>query len=91
MKEHVKVLINEHRDLNNHINKIERFVYNCDGTNYLLNMNNKSPKAAERNCIEYANLVIQLKGMKMYRDALTARLLNSGVIIKDCHYMTEVE
>jgi hypothetical protein len=54
-------------------------------------MNNKSPKAAERDCMEYANLVIQLKGMKMYRDALTARLLNSGVIIKDGHYMTEVE
>lgn len=91
MKEHVKALINEHRDLNNHINKIERFVYDCDGTNHLLNMNNKSPKAARKDCMEYANLTIQLRGMKMYRDALVCRLLNAGVIIKDGHYMTEVE
>lgn len=91
MKEDLKVLINEHKKLNIHIEQVERFVYDCDDTNHLLNMNNKSPKEARKDCIEYANLVIQLRGMKMYRDALTARLLNAGIIIKDGHYMIEVE
>lgn len=54
-------------------------------------MNNKQPKVARRDCLEYANFTIQLRGMKMYRDALTARLLNAGIIIKDGHYMAEVE
>jgi hypothetical protein len=89
--ENLKNLIEEHKELNARIEKVECFVYDCNGTNHLLNMNNKSPKAAERDCMEYANLTIQLRGMKMYRDGLTARLLNAGIIIKDGHYMTEVE
>lgn len=91
MKEHLKNLIEEHKELNARIEKVEYFVYDYDGNNHLLNMNNKSPKAAKRDCMEYANITIQLRGMKMYRDALTTRLLNAGIIIEDGRYMTEVE
>ena len=91
MEEYVKLLIEEHKELNARIKIVEHFVYDCDGNNSLLNMNNKQPKVARRDCLEYANFTIQLRGMKMYRDALTARLLNAGIIIKDGHYMAEVE
>ena len=91
MKEYVKLLIEDHKELNARIETVEHFVYDRDGNNSLLNMNNKSPEVAKRDCLEYANLTIQLRGMKMYRDALTARLLNARIIIKDGHYMAEVE
>lgn len=90
MKECIKRMIDEHRVLDMRIKKVEQVVYDGD-SNPLLNMNDKSTEAAKRDCIEYANLTIQLRGMKMYRDALTARLFNAGIIIKDGHYMTEVE
>lgn len=91
MKEYVKGMIEEHKDLNARIEKLQYFVYDCNADNPLLNMNNKSAEEAKRDCIEYATLTIQLRGMKMYRDALTARLLNARIIIKDGHYMAEVE
>lgn len=85
----LKKLIEEHKELNGRIERLEDFIYNLN--NSLLIMDNKTQSEAKRDCLEYANLTIQLRGMKMYIDALTARLLNKGVIIKDGHYMTEVE
>lgn len=67
MTDYQKELIKEHKELCARINELSNDIYG----------QNTDDK------IEYANKCIQLKGMKMYYEALSARIINTGIVI-DC-------
>lgn len=67
MTDYQKELIVEHKELFARMNELANDIYG----------QNADDK------IEYANKCIQLKGMKMYYEALSARLVNAGIAI-DC-------
>lgn len=66
MKEFVKRMIAEHAELSARINKLAEFIYD----------KKQSDKVSR---IEFANMLVQLKAMRCYHDALGARLYNNGV------------
>lgn len=78
MKDFVKRMIDEHKELVARIDKLKDFVYN-DGTP------SKVP------IIEYANLCIQLKAMRVYADTLETRLANQGICLDNGVYFEAVD
>lgn len=76
MTEYQKELIIEHKELVARMNELANDVYG----------QNADAK------IEYANKCIQLKGMKIYYEALSARLHNAGIfIMNDDSYVEKVD
>ena len=66
MKDFVKRMITEHAELSARINRLEKFIYN----------KKQSDKVSR---VEFANMLVQLKAMRCYQDALGARLYNNGI------------
>lgn len=71
-------LINEHKEISIKVNALHNYIYSGES------LNNDNP-------IEYANKCIQLRGMKMYEEALCARLTNTGVIFENGNYFEQVD
>ena len=71
-------MIEEHKVLTSRIKNVESQIY---GVQTLDN---------PVDSIEYTNLAIQLRGMKIYREGLEARLTNRGIIIDGDNYYENV-
>lgn len=63
--EYLSRAIEEHKQLVDRINKLDSFIYKGD--------TNGVSKA------DFANMCIQLKGMRIYEEALRSRLENAGI------------
>ena len=72
MKDYVKMMIKEHRELGSRIKELDAYVY--------------GPGIKQDSTDEVINKAIQLRGMRMYYDALSARLFNSGIRFSDNEY-----
>lgn len=77
MEDYVKRMIIEHKDLVIKISKLEAFIY--------------SPKAKDINRFDFANMCVQLNGMKLYEKALMARIVNKGIVFEDGDYFVAVD
>lgn len=81
MEDYVARMIQEHAQLVTRIDKLHNFIY--DECGY--------PKQnLAVTFVDYANMCIQLKAMKVYRDALGARLENAGIWYDGTTYREEV-
>lgn len=76
MEKFVTKMIAEHSELVERTAKLNSFVY--------------SEESSKVPAPEFANLCIQLRGMKMYEEALRARLLNQGVVYEDGEYFEHI-
>ena len=65
MDKYIVKMIAEHRDLVARLKKLEDYIY--------------SDKSDNDDRVEFANKCIQLKAMRVYEEALNARLSNAGV------------
>lgn len=74
MTDYQKELIKEHKELCARMDELANDVYG----------QNADDK------IEYANKCIQLKGMKMYYEALNTRLINAGIIFEFGGYFENI-
>ena len=74
MKDFVKRMINEHKELLGRIDRLEQNVY----------IDNKDDK------VEFANKCVQLKCMRGYADALACRLKNQGIELNAGQYFEKV-
>lgn len=74
MEKYVARMIQEHTQLVIRIEKLHNCIYNEFGRPKPL-IDNKDMC----DVVDYANMCIQLRAMKMYRDALEARLENAGI------------
>ena len=70
MEKYVARMIEEHAQLVTRIEKLHNFIYDEYGR-----PKNPSPVSI----VDYGNMCIQLRAMRMYRDALEARLENAGI------------
>lgn len=70
MKDFVKRMIIEHKELCEKIDKLNEVVYN-----------DENPIHKQVNKYDYANMCMQLMSMKNYANALECRLNNQGVYI----------
>ena len=77
MEGYIARMIQEHKELVVRINKLHAWVY---GDAY------KTVDA-----VEYANECVQLKAMKVYEEALRARLFNAGVKIAGTEYLVAID
>ena len=77
MEGYIERMIQEHKELVARINKLHAWVY---GDAY---------KTVEPH--EFANECIQLKAMKVYEEALRARLFNAGIKIANGEYLVAVD
>lgn len=77
MEGYIERMIQEHKELVVRIDKLHAWVY---GDAY------KTVDA-----VEYANECIQLKAMKVYEEALRARLFNAGVKIAGTEYLIAID
>ena len=83
MNKYQKSLIAEHMDLVIKINALDNYIYNGVSTP-------EGRTVEQDNKVEFANKCIQLKGMRMYAEALEARLANVGIIFEDGLYLHNV-
>ena len=72
MEKYVARMIQEHAELVTRIDKLHDFIYNEYGYPKPLNPSKVS-------VVDYTNMCIQLKAMRVYCDALGARLENAGI------------
>lgn len=77
MEAFVKRMIDEHKMLVLRINDLNDFVY--------------SEKSDNIHKAEFANMCIQLKAMRVYEEALRARLVNHGVVFESDTYYQPVD
>ena len=77
MEAFVERMIDEHKVLFNRIKTLEAFIY--------------SDKSDKINRVEFANMCIQLKAMRIYEEALRARLVNHGIIFENDTYFKPVD
>lgn len=77
MEGYIERMIQEHKELVVRIDKLHSWVY---GDAY-----------KKVNAVEYANECIQLKAMKVYEEALSARLFNAGVTISGNEYLIAID
>lgn len=70
MEDYVARMIEEHAQLEDRISKLRNFIYDENG-------NPKQHLPVSR--VDYGNMCIQLSAMRVYRDALEARLKNAGI------------
>jgi hypothetical protein len=83
MEDYVARMIQEHAQLVTRIDKLHNFIYNECGYPRPFN-------PSKVTVVDYANMCIQLKAMKVYRDALGARLENAGIWYDGTTYREEV-
>lgn len=83
MEDYVARMIQEHAQLVTLIDKLHDFIYNECGYP-------KPFDPSKVTVVDYANMCIQLKAMKVYRDALGARLENAGIWFDGTTYREEV-
>ena len=76
MKDHIKRMITEHKELVARIEKLYSYVY---GT-----------QSDDDDKVEFANKCIQLKAMRIYEEALFARLENQGIACSNGEYFEKV-
>lgn len=76
MKDFVKRMVEEHSQLVVRINALDKFVYSDESDN----LHNA----------DFANLCIQLKAMRIYAEALEARLANQNVAFENGQYFEKV-
>ena len=76
MKEFVKRMINEHKELIARVSALEAYIY--------------SEQSDKDDKVEFANKCLQLKGMKIYLEALSARLENQGILFDGQRYYNVV-
>ena len=77
MEDYIDRMIQEHKELVVRINKLHDWVYGG---------------AHEKvDAAEFANEAIQLKAMKVYEEALRARLFNAGVNYVDGQYLVSID
>lgn len=77
MEGYIERMIQEHKELVARINKLHAWVY---GDAY---------KTVEPH--EFANECIQLKAMKVYEEALRARLFNAGIKVAGTEYLVAID
>ena len=77
MNGYQNALIKEHQELSSRVDILNNYIASGESFKY-------------DDKIEFANKVSQLKAMKAYRDALTARLVNSGIVEEDGVYFEKV-
>ena len=70
MKDFVKRMVIEHKELCEKIDRLQNFVYD-------------EKKANSVNRVDYANMCIQLNAMKTYANALECRINNQGIYIDE--------
>lgn len=70
MEDYVARMIQEHAQLVTRIEKLHNFIYDEYGRP-------KDPSPVS--IVDYGNMCIQLRAMRVYRDALEARLENAGI------------
>ena len=76
MESFIKRMIEEHSQLVVRIAALEKFLYS-----------DKSDAVAKP---DFGNMCIQLKAMRMYAEALEARLANQNVVFEDGQYFERV-
>lgn len=77
MENYVQQLIQEHKELVPRINSLHAWVYGG---------------AHEKvDAAEFANEAIQLRAMKVYEEALRARLINAGINFVDGEYLISID
>lgn len=77
MEGYIERMIQEHKELVVHIDKLHSWVYGG---------------AHEKvDAAEFANEAIQLRAMKVYEEALRARLYNAGVNFVDGEYLVSID
>ena len=76
MNTYQKKLIVEHAELAGRITRLDAWIY---GKN-----------SEQDNKDEFANKCIQLKGMRIYEEALRARLVNAGIVFEGGQYFERV-
>lgn len=77
MEGNINEMIQEHKELVTRINKLHAWIY---GDAY------KTVHPSE-----FANECVQLKAMKVYEEALRARLFNAGIKIADGEYLVAID
>jgi len=77
MKEFVKRMIAEHKELTERIDKLDAYVFSKESDN--------------EEKIDFANMCIQLSAMKKYAEALGARLYNQGIRFNGDEYLEVIE
>lgn len=77
MESYIERMIQEHKELVVRIDKLHAWVH---GDAY-----------KQVDATEFANECIQLKGMKIYEEALRARLTNAGVIFDNGDYLISID
>ena len=83
MEKYVARMIEEHAQLVTRIDKLHDFIYDEYGYP-------RPFDSSKITVVDYANMCIQLKAMKVYRDALGARLENAGIWYDGTTYREEV-
>lgn len=76
MNSYKQSLIAEHQQLVVKLTKLNNYIYSGDG--------------AKDDNVEFANKCVQLRGMRMYEEALRARLNNVGIAIDENNYFEHV-
>lgn len=77
MEGYIERMIQEHKELVARINKLNAWVYG------------DAHKTVQPH--EFANEYIQLKAMKVYEEALRARLFNAGIKIAGTDYLVAID
>lgn len=77
MKDYVKRMIKEHSDLVDKIDLLEGYIY--------------SERSEQDDKVEFANKCVQLRAMRVYENALAARLINAGIEISDGEYFEKID
>lgn len=77
MEDYIDIMIQEHKELVARIQKLHAWVY--------------GDAHEQVDATEFANECIQLKAMKVYEEALRARLYNVGVKVMGTDYLVAID
>ncbi len=87
MKDHVKRMITEHKELSEKVMKLKSFISSENGINIFTNIeNNKTQEAIISNMVQFANLCMQLHTMEQYLGLLDVRLSDEGIYFQNGEY-----
>lgn len=87
MKEDVKLMITEHKELSEKVTKLKSFLNGENGINVFNNIeNNKTQEAITSNMVQFANMCMQLHCMEQYLGMLDLRLHNEGIYFQNGQY-----
>lgn len=87
MKDYVKRMITEHKELSEKIINLKSFIRGENGINVFNNIeNNKTQGEIINNMADFANICMQLHTMEQYLGLLDVRLHNEGIIFRNGQY-----